>query len=368
MARTFAEKQATVGNFPVWLALFGPPDSGKTYTALELAEGMRSVTGGTIGLVDTEAERSRMYADVFDFKVTPFEPPFGSKDYLQVIQYVYAQGHRTIVIDQMSDEHEGIGGMLDSFEDEKDRIAARWNLRPEARDKATAAAWNSVKRPRLELIQVMRQMRANFVFVFRAKEKTDWENKDEKGRTKPRPLGWTPIAPMDFIHAMTVSVMLAPKAHGVPTWRSDEEAERNAIKMPAKFESLFPQDRPLTRATGSALATWGRSGSMASPPSPPKQAPAAKPAPAHGPKFSPASADVIADIRRCLTGDLEMERAAAAAWVVKYAGAPLTELPAEKAQAILRLARAAYQSRMANDDDAQFAATYDALKAEGVLP
>ena len=111
--RTFEAHQAVRDFVPLLIGLMGPSGSGKTYSALRLATGIQEVTGGDIYALDTEARRMLHYADRFRFQHVPFAAPFGSLDYLAALRFCVGQGGKTIIVDSMSHEHEGPGGLLD---------------------------------------------------------------------------------------------------------------------------------------------------------------------------------------------------------------------------------------------------------------
>src|SRR2546423_11311707 len=60
------------------IQLYGPPRSGKTYTALRIARGMVGPKG-QIGVLDTESGRARLYSDKVPggFVVGELTPPPG---------------------------------------------------------------------------------------------------------------------------------------------------------------------------------------------------------------------------------------------------------------------------------------------------
>jgi len=124
-ARQFAisEGPAVRERSPILIGLMGPSGGGKTFSALRLAKGIQSVVGGDIVGIDTEGRRMLHYADRFKFRHMPFPAPFGSLDYLAAIRQAVKTGGKTIIVDSMSHEHEGPGGLLDYWESEIDRMA-----------------------------------------------------------------------------------------------------------------------------------------------------------------------------------------------------------------------------------------------------
>src|SRR5678815_3652835 len=138
MARTFEDVEAKRGEVPLLAGLVGPSGTGKTFSALRLATGIQRVSGGEIYVIDTEARRSLHYAEQFKFRHVQFDAPFGPLDYLSAITYCVGKGAGTIIVDSMSHEHEGPGGVLESHEAELTRLAGNdWDKRK----KWTFSAW-----------------------------------------------------------------------------------------------------------------------------------------------------------------------------------------------------------------------------------
>jgi ABC-type dipeptide/oligopeptide/nickel transport system ATPase subunit len=270
----------------------GPSGSGKTFSALRLATGIQAVTGGDIYFIDTEARRALHYADMFKFRHVQFDPPHGSLDYLAAIEQSFAAGARIIVVDSMSHEHSGVGGMIEYQERELDRLGGD---DPAKRERVKMLAWQRPKAARRRLIERILQVNANFVFCFRAKDTV----KPVKigGKTEIVPQGFMPIAGDEFLFEQTVNILLLPKSGGVPTWQSENVGEKLMMKLPQQFISIFADAKPLDEATGRALAEWasggaakGRQGEAPGP-----QRPASPPAPrppGAGDAGSPPAIDV----------------------------------------------------------------------------
>lgn len=258
MTRTFETKPATRDQVPLLIGITSPSGAGKTYSALRLATGIQSVTGGDIAVLDTETRRSLHYADRFKFMHTEFAAPFSPLDYLAGIEHCYKQGARTIVIDSASHEHEGPGGVLEMHEAEAQRMAEQWKTSVE---KVKLGAWAKPKQERRRLINTMLQIPCNFILCFRAKQKL----KIEKGKD-PMPMGWMPIAGDEWVYEMTMNALLYPNAGGVPTWEPNEPGEQQMIKLPEQFKSMLLETnrgKPLSEDIGQALAVWAAGDSAA---------------------------------------------------------------------------------------------------------
>lgn len=249
-ARVFEDKPAVLTSVPLWIGIYGATGSGKTYSALRLATGMQRVTGGDIHMVDTEARRGLHYARDFKFRHVEFGAPFSPLDYLAAVEHCVSKGAKVLVIDSMSHEHEGPGGVLEWQAAEEERLAAAWKT---TRDKAKMSAWQAPKAARRRMINSLLQLPINVVFCFRSKEKL----KIVPGR-QPEPLGFMPIAGEELAYEMTANALLLPGANGVPTWQSEERGENIMIKRPEQFRKLIASqnNKPLNEDMGEAMARW----------------------------------------------------------------------------------------------------------------
>ena len=115
MSVTF--EKATRVAAPIIIGLYGKTGTGKTYSALRLARAL----GKRIVFGNSEGKRGRRYADEFDYSIFEITEPYASAKYTDVI--VSGQGAGDVVImDSMSHEHEGAGGMLNFHEQELQRM------------------------------------------------------------------------------------------------------------------------------------------------------------------------------------------------------------------------------------------------------
>src|SRR6266478_1836956 len=106
-ARKFEAKPAVRGEEPLSIGIIGPPGGGKTLSSLKLAKGFQSVRGGDIIVGDTEGGRSRKYAELIPFKLCEITPPCQSSAFLDFIKQQIPLNPAAIIIDSLSDEHEG---------------------------------------------------------------------------------------------------------------------------------------------------------------------------------------------------------------------------------------------------------------------
>lgn len=250
--RSFLATDAQREHVPLLIGLTGPSGGGKTYSALRLATGIQTVTGGDIYVIDTESRRALHYADNFKFKHVPFAAPFGSLDYLAALQFCVKQGAKVVIVDSMSHEHEGPGGMVDLHDQIADRMSGGDAAK---RERVNMLAWSEPKQKRRALINGILQLNCNFIFCFRAKNSAK-PGKDERGKNAVIAQGFMPIAGEEFVFEQTLNALLLPGAGGVPSWSSDFPGERTMIKLPEQFSALRDRAKPLDESVGARLAKW----------------------------------------------------------------------------------------------------------------
>lgn len=271
MARTFTHSTATRTDVPLLIGITGASSSGKTYSALELAVGVQSVRPGPIFVVDTEGGRARHYSDKFTFEHVPFAPPFGPLDYKAAIDYCVSKGARIVVVDSMSHEHDGDGGVLDQIDDYLEKKAGdNW----EKRDRLKFAAQIKPKAERKELNQRILQLTdVTFIFCYRAHEKI----RLTKGKDPEK--GWAPISTSPLFFDMTLRLLLPPGSDGRPLFFPQDEGEKLLTKLPYQFREWFKAGDQLNAEIGRKLALWAKGGDASgSPALLPPPAPASPPA------------------------------------------------------------------------------------------
>jgi hypothetical protein len=266
--RIFPVETEPKGPFPLLIGLEGPPGGGKTYSALRLARGIQKVRNGQIDLIDTEAGRSSVYFSQIRFGLVRLNPPFRPGRFLESIRECIAfDNPACIVIDSLSDEHEGEGGVLDWHEEEVDRRlgAAKDDWR--RREALGQAGWIVPKAARNRMIGGILRITTPLIFTFRAREKTKPIPVQKDGRTviTPTRLGYQAIAPAEICHAMTCMCLLPPHADGKPSWKTDEAGQDFLLKRP-NFLAHILTDAQLDESTGEKLALWAGGGSVSTEP------------------------------------------------------------------------------------------------------
>jgi len=103
-------RQAQRKQAKIKLALQGPSGSGKTMSALLLASGITDWS--KIAVIDTENHSADLYAHLGQYNVLALTKPFTPERYIKAIETCVEAGIEVIIIDSISHEWDGSGGIL----------------------------------------------------------------------------------------------------------------------------------------------------------------------------------------------------------------------------------------------------------------
>ena len=107
-------KKATKEKQKLRLLLEGASGSGKTYSALIIAQEIAQKLNKKVAFIDTEYGSASLYADKFDFDTLGLEAPFTPEKYINAIKEASECGdYGVLIIDSISHEWSGPGGCLD---------------------------------------------------------------------------------------------------------------------------------------------------------------------------------------------------------------------------------------------------------------
>lgn len=250
----FIFRPAARENVALLIGLSGASGSGKTFTAMRLAHGIAGAQ--PFAVIDTEAGRAKHYADRFRFDHGELAPPFRPAAYADAIAAADAAKYPVIVVDSMSHEWAGDGGILDWQEDELQRMAGDdWKKR----EACKMAAWIKPKMAHKQFVQRLLQIHAHLLLCFRAEPKIEMV-RGEGGKMEIREKqsltglhGWIPICEKNLPYELTASFLLMADRPGVPL----------PIKLQEQHRELFPLDQPITEESGVRLAAWAKGGTAA---------------------------------------------------------------------------------------------------------
>lgn len=244
---TFTFRPAVRESVNLLIGLAGGTGSGKSFSALRLATGMAK--GEKFAVLDSENRRALHYADQFKFDYAELRAPFRPEAYADAIMAADAAGYPVIVVDQVSYEHAGDGGLLDWQEEELDRMAGQDYKKREA---CKMASWIKPKMGHKHMMQKLLQVRAHLILCMRAEPKIEMVKGDDgKWKIVPKQSlvgldGWIPICEKSLPYELTASFLLTADAPGMP----------KPIKLQAQHRPLFPLDKPITEESGRLIAQW----------------------------------------------------------------------------------------------------------------
>jgi hypothetical protein len=219
------------------LALTGPSGSGKTYSAILLAKGM----GGKLAVIDTEHGSASLYCDLMDFDAMELAAPYTPERYIAAIQAAEKAGYDTLLIDSITHEWNGTGGMLQANE----------KLALSKFKGNTWSAWSESDPRHRAFVDAILQTKMHVIVTMRSKTETSSE-KDSNGKTKILQLGMKAEQRDGIIYEFTTVLDLVHGGHFATATK-----DRTGI---------FGGDpQVITADTGKAVMDWLATGVEAEP-------------------------------------------------------------------------------------------------------
>ena len=232
----FTIRQATRTGVVPLIGLYSESGCGKTYSSLLLARGIAGPNGQLV-MLDTETGRGSLYADVLPggYSVMDLEPPFSPQRYQEAITTVAATRPAAIIIDSMSHEWEGAGGILDMAGENEARSG-----------RAGLHNWKEPKMAHGRLVLDLLRLDIPCIVCVRAKHKTRQVKQDGK-TVVVRDDHTSPIQSEEFIYEMTAHMEIL----------QDHTVHVTKCSHP-DLRKCFPADgqSPITIEHGAAVARW----------------------------------------------------------------------------------------------------------------
>lgn len=211
------------------MGIAGPTGSGKTYSALLLARGLTD-DWDKIAVIDTENGSADLYSHLGSYGVLPLSPPFEPEKYAKALAVCVKEGAEVVIIDSMSQEWAGDGGVLDY----QSKLGGRFQ------------DWAKATPRHRAFIDAILQAPVHVICCSRVK--TEWAiEQNEKGRATPQKLGLKVEQRDGIEYEYTVSWRLA---HG------------NMASCDKDRTGLFhgKADFKITTETGKELRSWADAG------------------------------------------------------------------------------------------------------------
>lgn len=184
----FVIKRAERTQVRLRIALQGSSGGGKTATSILLARGMVDELRARgalpahldchIGLLDTERDSAKLYSHLAVFDTIVLMPPYSPARYLKALAALEHAGYSVIIVDQITHEWFGEGGVLSMVADSK--------------EKNDFAKWNGPSQEHELFIDSLLKSPAHLIVTMRSK--TAWVLEEEIGRDgvsrkKPKRIG-----------------------------------------------------------------------------------------------------------------------------------------------------------------------------------
>jgi AAA domain len=244
----FQMKKASRQGIKPLVGLYAESGCGKTYSALLLARGFVGPSGRII-LIDSESGRGSLYADVLPggYEVMDLGEPFSPMRYLDALRAAEASKAGIIIVDSVSHEWSGIGGVLDMAGESEAKSGTKG-----------LHNWNKPKQDHNKMVNRLLQSPLPMIVCMRAKYKTRQVKLDGKTQIIKDEVT-TPIQEDTFLFEMTLHAEILQN-HTIIVTKASHPTLRDCL--PADKE------RPITIADGEALAKWCASAGGSAPTSP----------------------------------------------------------------------------------------------------
>lgn len=219
-------------SLPAHICLYGESSSGKTFTALKLAHGLIN-QGEKVCVIDTENHRASHYDIDFDFDVINLEAPFSPEKFIEAINMIQNSGYKAIIIDSISHEWDGFGGVIHTAENSQDK---------------GLLAWGKPKKAHKKLMDCILSSKAHVICCAKAKDKLK-QVKNDKGKSEIVSKGFLPIQEATFMYDMLLNIKMV------------KNGEFKIMKCPKNLDLKTNQTtKYLDEKHGKIIAEWIKQG------------------------------------------------------------------------------------------------------------
>jgi hypothetical protein len=224
-------RKATRQKAKIRLGLSAVSGGGKTYSAILIAKGLAKGDLNKVAIIDTENGSADLYAHLGPYNVITLLPPYSPERYISAIKDCEDAGMEVIIIDSITHEWNGKGGILEIADGMTGNSFAKWKeLTP--RHNAFIA---SILASPSHIITTVRR-------------KQDYEmSKGSDGKAKIEKLGLKEETREGFEYEVTVNLELDIKHNAASS------KDRTGLFMDK------PQFKP-SEETGAMLLQWCESG------------------------------------------------------------------------------------------------------------
>lgn len=238
-------RKATRQKAKIRLGLSAVSGGGKTYSAILIAKGLAGSLD-KVAIIDTENGSADLYAHMGNYSVITLAAPFPPEKYIQAIKECEEAGMEVIVIDSITHEWDGVGGLL------------------EIHGKMTGNSytnWSAITPRHQAFINAILQSPCHIITTVRRKQ--DYEmTKDNNGKVKVEKAGLKEVTREGFEYELTANLELDTNHNAT--------VSKDRTGLFVGKPSFVPSEE-----TGRMIKEWCESGTEAikTVAIPPKQAP-----------------------------------------------------------------------------------------------
>ena len=228
--------KATRKKVKLRLGLSAVAGGGKTYSALLLAKGLCG-DWDKIAVIDTENGSASLYSHLGEFNTIELLPPYPPERYVEAIKACEAAGMEVIIVDSITHEWDGKGGILEIHG---------------AMTGNSFTNWASLTPRHQKFIDAILQSSCHVITCVRRKQ--DYEmTKDGNGKVKVEKAGLKEVTREGFEYELTCNLELDIK---------------HMVTASKDRTGLFIDKPPfiITEDTGRLIKDWCESGVEAPPP------------------------------------------------------------------------------------------------------
>lgn len=185
MPEQFTIKRAERSQVRLRLAFQAPSGGGKTATSLLIAKGMVEALRARgklpahlddvyIGVLDTERDSASLYSHLVPFDTLVLEPPYSPARYKAAVAELVRVGYPIIILDQITHEWFGEGGVL--------------QMVAQAKGQNDWTKWNGPSQEHDAFIDYMLACPAHIIATMRSKTEYVLQDVEKNGRTVKAPV------------------------------------------------------------------------------------------------------------------------------------------------------------------------------------
>ena len=223
-------KKASRKKVKLKLGLSAISGGGKTYSALLLAKGL--VTDwDKIAVIDTENGSASLYSHLGDFNTIELLPPYTPERYIEAINTCVTAGIECIIIDSITHEWDGKGGILEIHSQMTGNSFTNWS---------------SLTPRHQRFIDEILNTNCHFITTVRRKQEYELV-KNDKGKVEPTKVGLKEVTREGFEYELTVNFNLD---------------EKHYCSVSKDRTGLFKDEFPfiITEQTGILIKDWCETG------------------------------------------------------------------------------------------------------------